>query len=147
MKVKIGGHRDHVSIEVFGYENMHAKNLDDANWLSSYVAINVSAFSGEYEASFNTTDFVDFLNQLTAILQAGVGRACFEVLEDTLQINIDLDTNGKVRIDGFARTLDALRTVLSFEFDSDQSYVRQMCSELASISRAFPPVTENLPGN
>jgi hypothetical protein len=69
MKVEIHGGSDFVSIEVLDYENAAAKNSDDANWLDCNIRLKASIFSGEYQTTFRTEDFVEFHRQLAQLRQ------------------------------------------------------------------------------
>ena len=142
MKLDIGGHSGSVVIEVLGYENEHPLSISDANWLLCFIDLRVGEFTGHYQASLSTHDFMQFYHQLKDVLSAQAGSARFDTDEDGLRLAVEIDERGNFRITGAARSTGAPQTVLSFTIDSDQSYLQQTNTQLARIVQEFPVRTQ-----
>ncbi|MCL5773494.1 MAG: hypothetical protein M1536_03860 [Firmicutes bacterium] len=135
---EIAGHGARLSIEVFNYENSSAQNISDANWLKCRVVLNIYPFSGNFDASFTTQDFVRFLDDLRKILSELSGTASFLTDEDTLRLTVKMEKTGGVQISGIAEVSDQTHVTLSFSFKSDQTFVSQTYRELEAIVLQFP---------
>jgi hypothetical protein len=66
------------------------------------VVVKADVFSGEFEVSLTTQDFEDFQKQLATVVERLAGIACFENMEETLRISVEVQSNGEVVINGAA---------------------------------------------
>jgi hypothetical protein len=127
--VEIGGHHGcRVAIEVFGAEG--------EGFLACHVSIAVGSFSADYRASLDVPAFERFHAELSKAYDTLAGRAEFLTIEDTLRLEVEMTKTGGADIRGKAQswTPDA---VLTFSFDSDQTFLGPVCHQLAAILGSF----------
>jgi hypothetical protein len=146
LQVSINGHGASISIEVSGYERLSAQDVSDANWLKCRVAVNLGCFTGDYPTAFETSDFVRFRDGLKTVLSATSGSASFLTCEEALSCTIEMKKNGTARIKGVAQAHGHTTSVLSFSFESDQSFLAKTLRELESVAEQFPVRQKNSRG-
>jgi hypothetical protein len=132
------GNVGRLTVEVSGYEREVADNEDDANWLSSTIAIQAPPFSGTFAASLRTHELQDFYEHLDAALRSLSGTVVFQTLEDDLTLEFQFQNKGSVSITGVAQPHRFRANVLRFRFESDQSSVGLAAKELSSVLQHFP---------
>jgi hypothetical protein len=135
-EMKIAGNGASICITVIGYERAHADNSSDANWLNCYVDIAVPPFSGGYEASLSTKDFLAFEKDLRSLSERLEGEAVLETDERAISIRISMRSRGLVIITGEATA--PTRSSLTFEFDVDQTYLDGYRREVTAILKQYP---------
>ena len=139
--MEIRGHRGHIKIEVRGYERPETTDEDDANWLAAGCDVAVGEFSCTLGLSLVTSDFVRFLAQLERAVDSLNATATFTTLEEGLQVEIKFTHAGHADLFGHARSQTSLvpdQSVLSFSFETDQSFLAQTVRELKEIVKQFP---------
>jgi len=138
LQISLNGHGASISIEVSGYERPIAQNVDDANWLKCRVAVNLGYFTGEYPATFVTSDFVRFRDGLKTVLSTMGGSASLETCEEALNCTVEMKSNGAARIKGKAQVHQNIAAALSFSFESDQSFAAQTLREVEAVIAEYP---------
>jgi hypothetical protein len=138
LQVSINDHGASISTEVSGYERPGVQDASDANWLKCRVAVNLGCFTGDYPATFETSDFVRFRDGLKTVLSAMSGSASFVTCEEALNCTIEMKRTGTARIKGVAQVHGHTTAALSFSFESDQSFFAQTLRELEAINEQFP---------
>ena len=139
--MEIGGHGGHIKIDVQGYEQPETSDEDDANWLIARCNVAVAEFSCTIKLSLVTRDFVEFLAQLEKAVDSLKGTAAFTTLGEGLDIEIKFTHAGHADLLGRARSQQSLvpdQSVLSFSFETDQSFLSQTVRELRGIVTQFP---------
>ena len=125
LTVEICGHHGcKVAIEVLADEG--------AEWLRCRVSVVVRGFSADYTTSFDLSAFVRFHDELAAAYASLTGRASFVTLEETLELGIEMTRTGGAVISGTARRY-LPEVALTFEYESDQTYLGPACEQLAEI--------------
>lgn len=140
----IRGHGGRIGVEVYNYERPDTANEDDANWLKAKCSVVVSEFSCVLGLSLRTHDFVQFLRQLEEAVRQLKGTAVFATLEEGLEFEIKFKSAGQAELSGRARSQTSLvpdQTVLSFSFETDQSFLAETIRELNGIVAQFPART------
>lgn len=126
-------------MEVLGYENPSAPDVSDANWLKCRVAINIEeAFWANFPASFTTSDFIQFHEELRTVLTKLSGTASFLTDEDALCLSIEIGRTGGALVGGVAQTYGQPQASLSFSFESDQSFLSRTLHDLEAVVIHFP---------
>jgi hypothetical protein len=138
LKVSIKGHGASIAIEVFGYENLSAQNASDANWLNCRVVVDMGQFVGNYDASFTTSDFIRFRNELKTLQNTMRGSASFVTDEEALNCTIEMRATGTALVKGTARVHGHTTATLSFSFESDQSFLAEALREVEAAVCEFP---------
>jgi hypothetical protein len=138
--VEVAGHGARVTIEVLGYERPGAQEESDANWLTCHLAVQVGGFSGWLQVAFTTHDFVRFLEELRPVYTHVSGTARFRTDEGQLELDVEMSRLGTARISGVVVNHDGPQAMLTFRFESDQSFLGQTCRELETVVEQFPVI-------
>ena len=139
--VQIRGDGNVIQIEVFGYERPNANNEDDANWLRARCSVTVAEFSAVLRLALGTHDFARFADELEQAVQLLKGTATFSTAEAGLAVEIKFTTAGHAEVFGSARSQTSFVpdvSILSFSFETDQSFLAHTVRELKAIVSRFP---------
>lgn len=139
--MQIRGDGNIIQIEVFGYERPDASDEYDSNWLRARCSVTVAEFSAVLSLALVTHDFARFTDELEQAVQLLTGRATFSTVEAGLAIEIKFTTGGHAEIFGSVRSQRSLVpdvSVLSFSFETDQSFLAHTVRELKAIVSRFP---------
>jgi hypothetical protein len=135
--VQIRGDGKVIQIEVFGYAN----DEYDANWLRAKCSVTMAEFSAVLNLALVTHDFARFADELEQAVQLLKGTATFSTVEAGLAIEIKFTTAGHAEVFGSARSQTSCVpdvSVLSFSFETDQSFLTHTVRELKAIVSRFP---------
>lgn len=135
---RIGSASDFVSTAVRGYERPDETDFDDANWLVCQISVRVGPFAGAFQATLQTFDFIRFARDVEQLDRAVVGSAAFKCAEEWVDLELSADKNGRVHVAGRVRADTGTRVRVSFEYDTDQTFMRQLLHDLRLICTAFP---------
>lgn len=136
--ITIKGENGSVCIQVLRYEHAKAENSSDANWLTSTVQLTVGSFSANLSLNLTTQDFRHFHHDLTKMLETLSGKAIFETPEEGIVFEIEMGSRGNAKVRGKAAEHASSRSTLTFEFDTDQSYLALAKTSLAEVIQNFP---------
>jgi len=125
-------------IGVHGFERDAAEDPDDANWLRCSAEVEQGAFRGTVEASFTTNDFSCFLSEMDRLMARESTAASFNTMEEALAFRIEVDRAGRATVVGKLREVQAGGPELSFNFESDLSFLTKTHAELKDVVAAFP---------
>lgn len=134
----IAGPGARCTIHVLGYENPTAQDPSDANWLSCCVSLRCDRFSAECPAAFSTQDFGALAEELRTVLGSVTGAASFHADEEVLSLSINLGRTGNASVSGVLRLPGSTHGMLSFSFESDQTYLSETLRHLEALTRTFP---------
>ena len=139
--VQIRGDGKAIQIEVFGYERPDADDGYDANWLRAKCSVTVAEFSVVLSLALATHDFARFTDELEQAVKVVNGTASFSTAEEGLAVEIKFTTAGHADVFGSVRSQTSSVPdvpVLSFSFETDQSFLAQTVRELKAIVSRFP---------
>ena len=125
-------------IAVQGFERDAAQNPSDANWLRCSAEVEQGAFRGNVDASFTTNDFARFLSEMDRVIAGESAVASFDTMEEALAFRVEVDRAGRATVVGKLREVEAGGAELSFNFESDLSFLTKTHSDLKEIVAAFP---------
>lgn len=125
-------------IGVHGFERDAAEDSYDANWLRCTAEVEQGAFRGSVDASFTTNDFACFLSELDRVMTGESAVASFNTMEEALAFRVDVDRAGRAAVVGKLREVEAGGAELSFNFESDLSFLTKAHSDLKGVVAAFP---------
>ena len=127
-----------VSVVVEGYERELAEEVSDANWLKCTIKLGIGAFSAEFYATMTTHDFVEFQSELSKSIKNLSGIATFRTDEEWLSLDIEINARGAAHVCGVAQVHGLPKAKLTFEFETDQSYLSRTCFQLEKVVQNFP---------
>ncbi len=125
-------------IDVHGFERDAAEDPYDANWLRCSAEVEQGAFRGNVDASFTTNDFARFLSEMDRLMARESAAASFRTMEEALAFRIEVDRAGRATVVGKLREVETGGAELSFNFESDLSFLMKTHSDLKGIVTAFP---------
>lgn len=127
-----------IAITVQGYQYRDATEYYDANWLNCRIEVAAGALSSSYRATLTVPDFTRFHGELVAIVDSLEGTAVFGCMEPWIEFTVAMGARGSATVKGKADSDLRQRTILSFEFTTDQSYLQQTLVDLKQLVTAFP---------
>jgi hypothetical protein len=125
-------------IGVHGFERETAEDPYDANWLRCSAEVEQGRLRGNVDASFTTNDFARFLSEMDRLMTGESAAASFNTMEEALAFRIEVDRAGRATVVGKLREVEAGGAELSFNFESDLSFLTKTHSDLKGIVAAFP---------
>ncbi|NJD05711.1 MAG: hypothetical protein FIA97_04340 [Methylococcaceae bacterium] len=127
-----------VTVSVKDYERSVVGEYYDDNWLAAVVDVHAGAFSGQFTAALETTDFVRFRDQLLRLYETLSGKAEFCSLEGQLYLELAGNGRGGMDVSGRASDRPGMGNTLSFDFEADQTDLPPVLKGLNEIILAFP---------
>jgi len=130
-----------VQIDIFGYERPDAGDEYDANWLKARCSVTLAEFSAVLSLSVLAQDFVRFADELEQAVQSLKGTSTFSTVECGLRMEIKFTTGGHADVFGSVRSQMSFvpdQSMLSFSFETDQSFLTPTVRELRAIVSRFP---------
>ena len=138
LRVEIKGHGGGVSIDVLGYERPAETHAEDANWLSCTIRVEIGPFRGDMRAALTTHDFVEFEQELRALIDGQASEASFKTWEEALEFKIVENATGTTRITGEVRYSESMDVTIAFILESDQSYLPLVMTAVRAVNKQFP---------
>jgi hypothetical protein len=127
-----------IKIDAFRYENPRAHDPHDADWILCKLSIKAGPFSAEYDTSLTARDFSEFRGLLEVAWSSLSGKATFSTPEGTLEFTISFQRGGQATVHGTCRNAGISRARMEFEFQTDQTFIREALSDLGRVTAAFP---------
>jgi flagellar motor component MotA len=134
-----GSERERIEVQVHDYVPEHGDGQPTVCWVPVSVLISVGAFSGRCEATFQTSEFVAFRNELQALHQSLEGSAHLDTIERQLDLKLTCDRFGRIALEGVAEDKVVNGNRLEFSLTLDQSYLPSVLDDLHAILETFPP--------
>jgi hypothetical protein len=135
---------DFISLKPLRRSHVQASDYWDANWIETEIDILIKPWRGKYIANLRADEFQAFRVQLQEIYEKAAGRAEFKSMEPWLELTVELDSLGHVRLTGTAdpeigNVFGLAR--LTFEMEGlDQTSLPPLISQLEELERDFPVV-------
>ncbi|RNI27878.1 hypothetical protein EFA69_17445 [Rufibacter immobilis] len=121
--------------EVYGFPE------STCHWGGYELRAAVDMKSGSFTANStfwtSTGELYEFYKKLEACNEEVKGSADFANYEDNLKFTINYNNLGQVNITGNFNTFSDLENELTFEFNSDQSYLKKTVGELKQIAGKY----------
>ena len=130
---------NHIQIDVQNYERASSEDSYDSNWLTCSVSVSCGAWIGRnFSVSLQTSDFKMFLDGVLKLNVSLKGEATFSTIEEQLDFKMVGNGLGKIEIKGQAMSSHDPYCALQFNFEIDQTYLRQIEKQLQQIISVFP---------
>ena len=110
----------------------------DDDWLNATVNVRGVPFTGSFDTSLMTHDFVTFAKGLARVLETGSGQVSFTTIEGGILIEISLSDRGTGKVRALATMNSGPRATLEIHFETDRTYLIETLSECRKITKAFP---------
>lgn len=136
--ITIAGASGKLTINILGYENGDARDVDDANWLLCSIELTVDGFNARYRAALTTHELKDLEDELARILSEPGGSMSFVTDEENLGLKIRVESLGGVDIEGDCKVSGSPKVTLSFLFQSDQTFLAKSLEDIKVALQYFP---------
>ncbi|AQU78887.1 MULTISPECIES: hypothetical protein [Planococcus] len=127
-------------VEIMILERLYPESIGswEGDWVKAALRVEIPGYSVNFLADLRTEEFKEFRDQLAAMNQELEGTASLISIENAIEAKAVIDSLGGIYWE--VRTCYPIGTgaVLTFEFDSDQSYLNQLVKELDEVLKEFP---------
>jgi hypothetical protein len=131
---------NHLRVTVLRRCDPDCKDYDDGNWVDARVEIVAGGFRGGYRAYLRAEEFSRFRNELSELYSSLKGEACFESMEDWLNVKVDGDGLGHMTAECKAMDEAGVGNTLRFGLTFDQSDIPELLQSLNEIVGKFPVI-------
>ena len=138
VKFTVRGENANVTISVKWREFPDLHDYHDGNWLISDITIMVPGFKGSFDFCLDAPALAGFLQELNQMKATVSGSASFTPIEPSISLVGEMTNMRQIRWKGIAQYPLGYGSELDFEFESDQSYLPEVISELENVLSLFP---------
>jgi hypothetical protein len=130
---------EHVALRVFGRTWPAATDYWDGNWVRTAIEVRVGGFTAEVSADLRTDELHRFADGLRSLNENLSGTAALQSLETWIDLSVECQPNGHLRIKGAIRDEPGRGNLLAFELHHfDQTYLSGWLAQLDAIDEEFP---------
>lgn len=140
MKFHLLGDGTKIAIEIIDRKYLDASDFWDGNWINSKINIEIPGYLARFNANLRTDELMTFLNQLKRMDNQMKGKAILENIEDFISLKGEMNGLGNITWTGETCYPLGTGAILNFEFESDQSFLRNLTKELEEILDRFPVI-------
>jgi hypothetical protein len=140
MNFHLLGSETKIEVEILGRNYPNSIEYWDVNWASSKIKIDIPGYSVRFIANLRTDELSSFVTELKLMNQNLKGKATLDNMDGYLQFECVIDKLGNINWSGETCYPAGYGAVLTFEFESDQSYLEKLIKELEYIQVAFPVI-------
>lgn len=134
----LSGDGEWVKVSVCWYEFPAKQTGEDANWLIVEVRFDLDGFKGKYQGYYEATDLARFLKELESAVSKLQGKAVLSGIEPTAEITVSMEARGTAVIEGELIRTPGSGPWLSFQIETDQSYLQETVRQLREVVERFP---------
>ncbi|GGA40859.1 WapI family immunity protein [Psychrobacillus lasiicapitis] len=140
MKFRLLGEKTKVEIEILGREHPNSYDYWDGNWVVSNVKVQIPGYYVDFNASLRTDEIRDFVDDLKLMDRHLSGKAILNNLDSFIHFEGKMDKLGHIEWSGETCYPVGTGAVLSFEFMSNQSYLKDLIKDLEDITDVYPVI-------
>jgi hypothetical protein len=107
------------------------------DWLAAEVRIACGGWSGRLKTSFMKGELKRFAERLTVLQDDLSAVTEFEPLESYIKLHFAGDGKGHIHVKGEAYSEVSVNTQLSFAFDIDQTYLKNIVDSLLRVDSGW----------
>ncbi len=137
-QITIAGDRGRLIISILGYERLQREEEADPEWLACEVDCVVGPYQAKVNLSLATEDLIRFTSSLKSVIDNFHGTAILDTIEGKIESRIEMTHRGTAVVVGRISYYSGPEATLTFNFESDQSYLQQTLSNLKIAVSAFP---------
>ena len=115
--------------------------IPDDNWLNCYVELKFGGFTGSFEASFLTREFILLLTQIEKLYDSLEGEAKFHSMEQQLEFTLKGNGKGEIELTGEAMDFAGPANQLDFFTKFDQTFLPTIIQQLKVLVARYPERT------
>lgn len=138
--LEIEGNGFRLVVDILGYENPKAPCTSDANWICSRIHLETNGCNAQVAANLTTHDLATFHEELEHMLATLVGSASLETDEEAISLRLEVKTTGAIHGSGEIRIANGTHLSISFDFESDQSFITSSLSQLKKVTSRYPVI-------
>jgi hypothetical protein len=108
------------------------KRYDDEGWITAQASLKLPDLTCRFSLSFRSGELESFAAELQGLLEGSRENASLTTLEEQVACTVTLDS-----AHGTLQDLPPNRTAVTFEFATDQTFLRPALSELRKVCAAI----------
>jgi hypothetical protein len=140
LKFKVLGEDTKIEIEAIGRKYPNTTDYWDINWLVSTINVNIPGYKACFNASLTTYEIRDFYTELTRMETKLKGQAKLNNIDGYLDIECEMNRTGRMMWSAELCYPAGHGALLSFDFESDQSYLGDLIKQLEQLLRVYPVI-------
>jgi hypothetical protein len=129
-----------IRINIINYERMANGDFYDSNWVAASIRFSIGAFSGNYNLSMLTYEFVSFREQLIILHKELTGLAELDTMEGQVKLAFSGNGRGTITLNGSMQDRSGDGNVINFELNLDQTYLIPLIDELNELIAEYPVI-------
>ena len=137
-KLNILGPETKIEIEILERLYPELISVWEGDWVKTAIRVEIPGYSANFLADLRTEEFKGFRDQLTVMNQELKGTASLISIENVIEAKAVMDSLGGIYWEVSTRYPISTGAVLTFDFDSDQSYLNKLIGELNEVLSKFP---------
>ena len=133
-----GGKR--IIINVLSRPYSTASDSYSANWLNAHLKALIPGFEVSFDLDILTVNIQSFMHELKKMHKTLTGSAELSAVEGEIHLRGTISKTGHIIWETGLTYPTGIGAKLSFEFESNQSYLPQLISELDAVLKEFPVI-------
>lgn len=138
MNFSIKGENGFVEITVICRPYANADNYWDLNWLSCGIVARLPAYTAKFSTYLTCGELKSFYDELKKMHESLQGKAALSSLESEIFIDAELKKTGQITWNVETQYPAGYGATLTFDFESDQSFLYEILKDLKSIIEEYP---------
>ncbi len=106
------------------------KESEGYDWIQAFVEIKVGGFHGKTDLYLTVTDINKFKKEIDTLYDKLEGIAELNTIESQIQLKLEGDGSGQMKLTGYLKDDASFGNKLSFEIGFDQTFLKSSISEL-----------------
>jgi len=136
----LGEENEKVEIEVIGRTHPESTDYWDGNWIDAKLKVEIPGYLVEFVANLRTDELRGFLDELKIMYKTLKGKVELDNMDEYIHFECEINNLGHIRWIGKTCYPPGYGAELTFEFQSNQSYLEQIIRELDAILAVFPVI-------
>jgi hypothetical protein len=132
------GEDTQIEIEVIRRKYPNATDYWDINWVDCTVSVNIPGYKAHFSADLTTNEIRDFYSELIRMETNLKGQAKLNNLDGYLDVEGEMNNTGRIIWSAELCYPAGYGAKLSFDFEADQSFLKELIKQLEQILTVFP---------
>jgi len=127
-----------LKVTVIGYSFPEADDDWDRNWLDCLLHLELEGFKADFAFGLRTDELENFLQEAEQLYANMKGKAVLKNMDSVIRLEVTADKTGRLIWDGELVYPAGVGTFLKFTYESDQTFLPGLISEIRQILRQYP---------
>jgi len=127
-----------LKITVVDYSHPDAVDFWDGNWLACKLILRIKGFNADFIFDLRVDEVESFLVELEQFNLNLKGKANLENMEEVIKLNLSVNKTGMLKWEGRLLYPAGIGSTLEFTYESDQSFLPGLITELKNVLKRYP---------